>query len=51
MTKYEILVASDKEWEKTITHFTDLYALRKAYGCPKLKSEQGLLKLRVVLYL
>ena len=31
MTKYEILVDSDKEWEKTLTHFTYLYALRKAY--------------------
>jgi hypothetical protein len=32
MTKYEILADSDKVWEKTLTHFTDLYALRKAYG-------------------
>jgi hypothetical protein len=32
MTKYEILVDSDKKWEKSLTHFTDLYALRKAYG-------------------
>ncbi len=32
MTKYEILADSDKVWEKNLTHFTDLYALRKAYG-------------------
>jgi hypothetical protein len=32
MTKYEILVDLDKVWEKTLTHFTDLYALCKAYG-------------------
>jgi hypothetical protein len=32
MTKYEILADVDKVWEKTLTHFTDLYALRKAYG-------------------
>jgi hypothetical protein len=32
MTKYEILADSDKIWEKTLTHFMDLYALRKAYG-------------------
>ncbi len=32
MTKYEILVDSDKIWEKTLTHFMDLYALHKAYG-------------------
>jgi hypothetical protein len=32
MTKYEILADSDKVWEKILTHFTDLYALRKAYG-------------------
>jgi hypothetical protein len=32
MTKYEILADLDKVWEKTLTHFTDLYALRKAYG-------------------
>ncbi len=28
MTKYEILIDSDKVWKKTLTHFTDLYALR-----------------------
>ncbi len=32
MAKYEILADLDKVWEKTLTHFTDLYALRKAYG-------------------
>jgi hypothetical protein len=32
MTKYEILVDSEKVWEKALTHFTDLYTLRKAYG-------------------
>jgi hypothetical protein len=32
MTKYEIHVDSEKVWEKTLTHFTDLYTLRKAYG-------------------
>jgi hypothetical protein len=32
MTKYEILADLDKVWEKNLTHFTDLYALRKAYG-------------------
>jgi hypothetical protein len=32
MTKYEILADSDKVWEKTLTQFMDLYALRKAYG-------------------
>jgi hypothetical protein len=31
MTKYEILADSDKVWEKYLTHFTDLYTLRKAY--------------------
>jgi hypothetical protein len=32
MTKYEILKDLDKVWDKTLTHFTDLYALRKSYG-------------------
>ncbi len=32
MTKYEILANLDKIWDKTLTHFMDLYALRKAYG-------------------
>ncbi len=32
MTKYEIPADSDKVWEKTLTHFTDLYTLHKAYG-------------------
>ncbi len=32
MTKYEILTDLDKVWEKNLTHFRDLYALRKAYG-------------------
>jgi hypothetical protein len=32
MTKYEVLADSDKVWEKTLTHFTDLYTLCKAYG-------------------
>ncbi len=31
MTKYEILSDSDKVWEKSLTHFMDFYALRKAY--------------------
>jgi hypothetical protein len=32
MAKYEILADLDKVWEKALTHFTDLYALHKAYG-------------------
>ncbi len=32
MTKYEILADLDKVWGKTLTHFTDLYALRKSYS-------------------
>jgi hypothetical protein len=32
MTKYKILADLDKVWGKNLTHFTDLYALRKAYG-------------------
>jgi hypothetical protein len=32
MTKYEVLADLDKVWEKNLTHFTDLYALRNAYG-------------------
>jgi hypothetical protein len=32
MTIYEILTDLDKVWEKILTHFMDLYALRKAYG-------------------
>jgi hypothetical protein len=35
MTKYEILADPDKVWEKILTHLTDLYALRKAYGNDK----------------
>jgi hypothetical protein len=30
--KYEILTDSEKVWAETLTHFTDLYVLRKAYG-------------------
>ncbi len=32
MTKYIILADLDKVWGKTLTHFMNLYALRKAYG-------------------
>ena len=32
MTKYEILLGSNKVWDKTLAHFTDLFSLRKAYG-------------------
>jgi hypothetical protein len=32
MTKYENLTDLDKVWGKTLTHFMDLYTLRKAYG-------------------
>ncbi len=32
MTKYGFLADLDKVWEKTLTHFMDLYALHKAYG-------------------
>jgi hypothetical protein len=35
MTKYEILADLDKVWEKTLTHFMELYALHKAYGNDK----------------
>jgi len=32
MTKYEILSDSNKVWEKTLAHFTELFSLHKAYG-------------------
>ena len=32
MTKYEILSDSNKVWDKTLAHFTELFSLRKAYG-------------------
>jgi hypothetical protein len=32
MTTFEILPDADKVWDKTLAHFTDLYARRKAYG-------------------
>jgi hypothetical protein len=32
MTKYEILSDSNKVWDKTLAHFTELFYLRKAYG-------------------
>jgi hypothetical protein len=32
MTKYKILLDTDKYWDKTIAHFTDLFSLRMAYG-------------------
>ena len=35
MTKYEILSDANKVWDKTLTHFTELFALRKAYGGDK----------------
>jgi hypothetical protein len=31
MTKYEILLDTNKVWDKTLAHFTDLFSLRKAY--------------------
>jgi hypothetical protein len=35
MTKYEILSDANKVWDKTLTHFTELFTLRKAYGGDK----------------
>jgi hypothetical protein len=32
MTKYKILLDTNKVWDKTLAHFTDLFSLRKAYG-------------------
>ena len=32
MTKYEILSNSNKVWDKTLAHFTELFSLCKAYG-------------------
>jgi hypothetical protein len=32
MTKYEILSDTNKVWDKTLAHFTDLFSLCKAYG-------------------
>ena len=31
LTKFEILVDTDKTWDKTLAHFTALFSLRKAY--------------------
>ena len=31
MTKYEILLDSNKIWDKTLAYFTKLFSLRKAY--------------------
>ena len=35
MTKFKILSDTDKAWDKTLAHFTDLFSLRKAYGDDK----------------
>ncbi len=35
MTKYKILSDTNKVWDKTLTHFMDLFSLRKAYGDDK----------------
>ncbi len=32
MTTYEILSDANKDWDKTLAHFTDLFSLRKAYS-------------------
>jgi hypothetical protein len=32
MAKYEILLDTNKVWDNTLAHFTDLFSLRKAYG-------------------
>ncbi len=32
MTKYKILLDTNKVWDKTLAHVTDLFSLRKAYG-------------------
>ena len=32
LTKFEILVDTDKIWDKTLAHFTELSSLRKANG-------------------
>ncbi len=32
MTKFKVLPDADKAWDKMLTHFTNLYALCKAYG-------------------
>jgi hypothetical protein len=32
MTKYKILLDTNKVWDKTLSHFTDMFSLRKAYG-------------------
>jgi hypothetical protein len=42
MTKYEILSDSDKVWDKTLTHFTALFSLRKAYGDDRAATNSGL---------
>ncbi len=35
MTKYEIRSGTNKVWDKTLAHFTELFSLRKAYGNAK----------------
>jgi hypothetical protein len=35
MTKYEILSDTNKVWDKTLAHFTELFSLCKAYGNDK----------------
>jgi hypothetical protein len=35
MTKYKILSDTNKVWDKTLAHFTDLFSLCKAYGDDK----------------
>jgi hypothetical protein len=35
MTKFEILLYTNKVWDKTLAHFTELFSLRKAYGDDK----------------
>ncbi len=32
LTNFEILADADKTWDKTLSHFTALFSLRKAYG-------------------
>jgi hypothetical protein len=35
MTKYEILLDTNKVWDKTLAHFTELFSLRKTYSNDK----------------
>ena len=32
MTKYEVLLDTNKDWDKTLAHFMDLFSLCKAYN-------------------